>query len=121
VGKFLVEIREKNIALGNSVSHFVSLDTQKMEIYDPMSDLGAICMYRNCKDHCIFLEILFGNSTNFEIVKIWKLETKQHTCGEKREYNASVKDDMNEHKKKRKWKRKDKRKNKEVSNIDETL
>jgi hypothetical protein len=121
VGKFLLEISEKNIALGNIVSHFVSLDTEKMEIYDPMSERGAICMYRNSSDHCIFLEILFGNSTNFEIVRIWKLEDKQHACGEKRECHALVKADMNQHEKKRMRKRKDKRKNKEVSNIDETL
>lgn len=57
-GKFLVELQDRASSLDNAVTHFVSFDTHKMEIYDPMCDRGAIVAQRSMNDTCLFLESL---------------------------------------------------------------
>jgi hypothetical protein len=84
-GKFLVEICEKERSIHNNVSHFVSLDTHAMEIYDPLCEQGAIVVYRNSSDHCIFLEMLERNPKDCWILNIWRLENKAHSSGMKRD------------------------------------
>jgi len=102
-GKFLVEICEKERSLHNNVSHFVSLDTQLMEIYDPMCDEGAIVMYRNSNDHCIFLEMLERNPKDCWITNIWRLENKVHSSGMKRDSCNGPTMDLPEKKKKKRY------------------
>ena len=57
------------------ITHFVSFDTDKMEIYDPLNKNGAIVGSRDDKDMCLFLEYL-----NFEvptvIKTVWILDLK---------------------------------------------
>ena len=38
-GRFLIELRDINVS--SIISHFVSLDTYKLEIYDPISVVGS--------------------------------------------------------------------------------
>lgn len=56
VGKFLVELRDQIITSPIGTSHFVSIDTHKLEIYDPISVRGAIVTQRNFEGSCLFLE-----------------------------------------------------------------
>jgi len=85
----------------NNDSHFVSLDTNAMEIYDPMCDKGAIAMYRNSDDHCIFLEMLERNPKDCWIVNIWRLYDKVHSSGMKRVFSNGPSMDLPEVKKKK--------------------
>jgi hypothetical protein len=60
-GKFLIELRDEVVQSAIGISHFISLDTDKLEIYDPMSTEGAIVTQRSSrddKDMCLFLEYL---------------------------------------------------------------
>ena len=77
VGKFLVELRDENITSPIGISHFVSLDTHKLEIYDPMSVRGAIVTQRNSEDNCLFLETLHLLHT-VKVFTVWKLVNKLH-------------------------------------------
>ena len=44
-GKFLIELRDEVVHSAIGISHFISLDTEKLEIYDPMSTEGARYRY----------------------------------------------------------------------------
>jgi len=102
-GKFLVEICEKKRSIHNNVSHFVSLDTHAMEIYDPICEKGAIVMYRNSSDHCIFLEMLERNPEDCWIMNIWRLENNVHSSGIKRDSSNGPSMDLPEIKKKKRY------------------
>jgi hypothetical protein len=39
-GKFLIELRDENVMSAIGISHYVSLDTEKLEIYDPSNVKG---------------------------------------------------------------------------------
>jgi len=102
-GKFLVEIGEVEPTTLESISHFVSLDTNAMEIYDPMCKDGAISMYRNSNDQCIFLEMLVRNPKECCIMNIWRLEDKVHSSGKKRDSSNGPTLDLPEVKKKKRY------------------
>jgi hypothetical protein len=67
VGTYLVELRDQNITSPIGLSHFVSLDTHKLEIYDPMSVRGAIVTQRNSEGYCLFLETLHLLHSDYEL------------------------------------------------------
>jgi len=101
-GKFLVQICEREGKFGDNISHFVSLDTHAMEIYDPMCKEGAIAMYRNSTDHCVILEMLNRNPKECSITTIWRLEGKVHGSGMKRDSSNGPAMDMSEVQQKKK-------------------
>ena len=105
-GKFLVEIGDVEPTTLVSISHFVSLDTHAMEIYDPMCEDGAIPMYRNSNDHCIILEMLVRNPKECCFMNIWRLEDKVHSSGKKRDSANGPSMDLPEVKKIKKRNRK---------------
>ena len=78
VGKFLVELRDQNITSVVGISHFVSIDTEKLEIYDPKFVRGAILTQRNSEGFCLFLETLDLLHT-VKVFTVWKLVNKVHT------------------------------------------
>ena len=74
-GKFLIELRDENVMFAIGISHYVSLDTEKLEIYDPMSKDGAIITQRNSDGYCLLLETLRLMHT-VKILNVWKLFDK---------------------------------------------
>jgi hypothetical protein len=77
VDKFLIEYTDSiNTSVG-FVSHFVSLDTEVMLLYEPMHSSGPILVDRNCHDQCCFIETLklhHNIDRNLTVRKIWKLQ-----------------------------------------------
>jgi len=63
------------------ISHYVSLDTEKLEIYDPMSVEGAIVTQRTSDGNCLLLETLQLHHT-VKVFTVWKLfpKTKRVNC-----------------------------------------
>ena len=57
-GKFLIELRDEIVQTAIGISHYVSLDTEKLEIYDTMSVEGAIVTQRTSDGNCLLLETL---------------------------------------------------------------
>ena len=45
-GKFLIELRDEVVQSAIGISHFISLDTDKLEIYDPMSTIKSYVFSR---------------------------------------------------------------------------
>ena len=113
-GKFLVELKDKACGVDNDVSHFVSLDTHKMEIYDPMCVSGAIVAYRSMNDTCLFLESLQLQDV-VNVHHIWELVDFVFEVSKKRLVNEVVQVEEIEKKKKQK-KRTGKKKIKEFNN-----
>ena len=74
-GKFLVEMRDEKVTSPLGISHFVSVDTNKLEIYDPMSLREAILTQRNIAGYILFLETLHLVHS-VKVVRIWKLFDK---------------------------------------------
>ena len=73
--EFLVEMRDERVTSPIGISHFVSVDTTKLEIYDPMSSSGAILTQRNIHGYILFLETLHLVHS-VKVVRIWKLVDK---------------------------------------------
>ena len=67
--------RDEVVQSAIGISHFVSLDTEKLEIYDPMSAEGAIVTQRSSDGNCLFLETLQLNHS-VKVFHIWKLFQK---------------------------------------------
>ena len=79
-GKFLIELQDVNIISPIRISHFVSLDTHKLEIYDPMFVKGAIVTQRNSDGYCLFLETM-QLLHSVMVFRVWKLLDKtQRIC-----------------------------------------
>jgi hypothetical protein len=74
-GKFLIELRDYDVSSSIGLSHYVSFDTDMLEIYDPMSTSGAIVTQRNSDGHILFLETL-NLCQKVKVFKIWKLLQK---------------------------------------------
>jgi len=74
-GKFLIEMRNEKVSTPIGISHFVSVDTNKLEIYDPMSSREAILTQRNIHGYILFLETLHLVHS-VKVVRIWKLVNK---------------------------------------------
>ena len=80
-GRFLIELRDEIVQSAIGISHFVSLDTEKLEIYDPMS-VGCAIVTQRCSDgNCLLLETLQLNHT-VKVFTVWKLfpKTKRVNC-----------------------------------------
>jgi len=74
-GKFLIELRDLHVSSPMVFSHFVSFDTNKLEIYDPMCIKGSIHTQRNIDGNCLFLETLHLTHS-VKVFNIWKLFDK---------------------------------------------
>ena len=74
-GKFLIELRDEIVQSAIGISHYVSMDTEKLEIYDPMSKNGAIVTQRSIDGNCLFLETLQLNHS-VKVFHVWKLFQK---------------------------------------------
>jgi hypothetical protein len=78
IGKFLVEYTDNlNTSVGY-ISHFVSLDTEVMLIFEPMSANGPLTVDRNYNDHCCFIETLklhHNIEGNLTVLNIWMLQS----------------------------------------------
>ena len=57
-GKLLIEQRDEIVQSAIGISHYVSLDTEQLENYDPMSVEGAIVTQRSSDGFCLLLETL---------------------------------------------------------------
>ena len=82
VGKFLIEYTDNISTSVGYISHFVSLDTEVMLLFEPMCAGGPIVVDRNCNDYCCFHETLklhHNIEKNLSVLKIWKLQ-----CSNKR-------------------------------------
>jgi len=82
IGKFLIEYTDNISTSVGCISHFVSIDTEVMLLFEPMCAGGPIVIERNCNDFCCVLEILklhHNIEKNLTILKIWKLQ-----CSSKR-------------------------------------
>jgi hypothetical protein len=88
-GKFLVELKDKACSVDTDVTHFVSFDTHKMEIYDPMCVSGAIVAHRSMNDTCLFLESLQLHDVVY-VKKIWELVDVVYEVSKKRLGNDEV-------------------------------
>jgi hypothetical protein len=80
-GKFLIELRDETVLTAIGISHYVSLDTEKLEIYDPMSVEGAIVTQRSSDGYCLLLETLQLHHT-VKVFTVWKLlqKSKRVNC-----------------------------------------
>ena len=80
-GKFLIELRDEIVQTAIGISHYVSLDTEKLEIYDPMSVGGAIVTQRCSDGNCLLLETLQLHHT-VKVYHVWKLlqKSKRVNC-----------------------------------------
>ena len=74
-GKFLIELRDEIVQSAIGISHYVSMDTEKLEIYDPMSKNGAIVTQRSIDGNCLFLETL-QLKQSVKVFTVWKLFQK---------------------------------------------
>jgi len=89
-GKFLIELSAFEVIKGYCLSHFVSFDTVKMELYDPMNSRGAIQVYRNSEGDCLFKEavkMLHVTYNMLTILRVWKLELKTSSISSERKYD----------------------------------
>ena len=73
----------------HGVTRFVSFDTHKMEIYDPMCERGAIVAQRSMNDTCLFLESLQLHDVVY-VIKIWELVDVVFEVSKKRLGNEEV-------------------------------
>jgi len=83
LGKFLIELYDRTQESLHEFSHFISVDTCNMEIYDPTVQDGAIKMDRNIFGQCLLVESM-GYHRLIVIKKIWKLKKKKKRTGKKR-------------------------------------
>jgi hypothetical protein len=81
-GFFLVELCDISPSTTNGISHFISLDTNKLLIFDPMIEKGAIVTQRNIDGFVIILETLNLQQCT-KMLNIWKLVAKKKS-GNKR-------------------------------------
>jgi len=75
-GIFLIELYDRSQQSVIEFTHFISVNTFKMEIYDPNVQQGAIKMERNVAGHCLLVDSM-GYHTQIVIKKIWKLKKKK--------------------------------------------
>jgi hypothetical protein len=71
-GKFLIELSDLKVTSLDLMTHFISLNSYKMEIYDPTYHQGPILTERNIDGFLIILETLFLRNVQ-SISKVWKL------------------------------------------------
>ena len=105
-GKFLIELGANEIIKGTCLTHFVSFDTVKMELYDPINSRGAIQVHRNSEGECLFqqaVQMLHVTYNMLTILKVWKLELKRSSISLKRKNEED--ENFNKKKKKRRGKK----------------
>ena len=74
--KFLIEIKKRTNHNQWVITHFVSFDTNKMEIYDPLNIKGAILGNRDSNDICFILSDI-KYDVDVYIKTVWKLVSNQ--------------------------------------------
>lgn len=79
----MLELYDRTHHSSNEFTHFISVDTFRMEIYDPTVQNGAIPIERNEAGHCLLVESM-GYHSLIVIKKIWKLLIKKKRTGKKR-------------------------------------